>query len=222
MSKLGHRTIGTQVGATVEAAYHDLVKDLATGMAGWTGDNLAVLTLTEDARQEFERIAAEIELTLGAEGELALLVDRGSKYAGAIARIAGILHLAEHGAVEEPKKAVSVETIVAATLIGEYFKASAVTVFTEMGTDQVATDAISVLQRIHPLSTDEVSERDVFPAASRGRFKTTGDRRPALHRLVEHGYLIPPSKPKPTGGPPASPRFMVVSQSQKQQKVADD
>jgi len=150
------------------------VKDLATGMADWSGDNLAVQTLTEDARQEFERIAAEIGLTLGAEGELALLVDRGSKYAIAIARIAGILHLAEHGAVEGPKKAVSVETIVAATLIGEYFKASAVTVFTEMGTDQVATDAISVLERIHRLGTDEVSERDVFPAASRGRFNVDG------------------------------------------------
>ena len=45
VSRVGHRRIGTPVAQEVEAAYHDTVKDLATGMAGWGGDNRAVLTL---------------------------------------------------------------------------------------------------------------------------------------------------------------------------------
>ena len=58
-----------------------------------------------------------------------------------------------------------------------------------------------------------MSERDLFTAASRGRFKTTEDLRPVLHRLVDHGYLIPLPKPKPTGGRPASPRYKVIAEA---------
>ena len=43
-----------------------------------------------------------------------------------------------------------------------------------------------------------------------GRFKTAEDLRPALHRLVDHGYLSPLPKPRPVGaGRPASPRYRV-------------
>jgi replicative DNA helicase len=210
VSKVGHRSIGTPVDSKVEAAYHDAVKDLATGMAAWGGDNRAVLTLTEDARREFERIEAAVEPSLAKDGELALLVDWGSKYAGAVARVAGILHLADHGASKGTCSSVSVETILAAERIGEYFKAAAINVFTEMGTDQVTVDAIFLLERIHHLGQDEVSERDLFTAASRGRFRTTEDLRSVLRRLVDHGYLIPLPKPKPLGaGRPVSPRYRV-------------
>ncbi len=58
VSRVGRRTIGTPVTQEVETAYQDTVRDLATGMAEWSGENRAVLTLTNDARQEFERIEA--------------------------------------------------------------------------------------------------------------------------------------------------------------------
>ena len=91
-----------------------------------------------------------------------------------------------------------------------------------MGTDQATADAVYLLGRIERLGGDEVSERDMFTAASRGRFKTTEDLRPALERLVDHGYLVPLPKPKPTGGRP-NPRATRWSQKpRKQQKVHHD
>jgi len=132
---------------------------------------------------------------------------------GAVARIAGMLHLVEHGADMGPRAPVSLQTIMAAERIGEYFKAAAINVFTEMGTDQGTADAVYLLDRIRHLGQDEVSERDLFTAASRGRFKTTEGLRPAIHRLVDHGYLVRLPKPKPTGGRPASPRYMVIAEA---------
>ena len=58
----------------------------------------AVLTLTEDARAEFERIEAAVEPTLAGDGELACWSIGEPSTSGAVARIAGIMHLAEHGA----------------------------------------------------------------------------------------------------------------------------
>jgi len=55
----------------------------------------------------------------------------------------------------------------------------------------------------------KVSERDVFTAASRGRFKTTEDLRPALHRLVDHGYLMPLPEPRPVGAGRPAPRYRI-------------
>lgn len=209
VSKIGHRLIGAPVASEVEAAYHDAVKDLATGMAAWSGDNRAVLTLTEDARAEFERIEAAVEPTLAKDGELALLVDWGAKFAGAVARIAGIIHLAERGAATGTCSSVGVETIKDAERIGEYCKCAAINVFAEMGTDQITADAAYLLERIRHLRCDEVSERDVHVASSRSRFPTKAELKFVLAVLVDHGWLAPPTKPESTGGRPASPRYRV-------------
>jgi replicative DNA helicase len=154
-------------------------------------------------------IESAVEPTLGGDGELASLADWGAKYVGAVARIAGILHLAEHGADTGPREAVEAHTIQAAWEIGKYFKASAIKAFTEMATDRGTTDATYLLDRIGRLAHEEVSVRDLFTACSRSRFKTVNDLMPAIERLIDHGYVCPLPPPKPTGGRPASPRFKV-------------
>ena len=58
-------------------------------MAGWLGDP-AVLMLTPTAHEAIQAIEAAVEPTLADDGELATLKDWGSKYVGAVARIAGI------------------------------------------------------------------------------------------------------------------------------------
>jgi replicative DNA helicase len=212
-SKVGHRkTPAPPVDPEVELSYGTTLRELARGMRGWVGDP-AVLILTDAAQQEMQRIEAAVEPTLAGDGELASLADWGAKYVGAVARIAGMLHLAEHGADKGPREPVSANTIIAAWRIGDYFKAAAINAFAEMGTDQGTADAVYLLERIRHLGQDEVSERDLFTAASRGRFKTTEDLRPALHRLVDHGYLVRLPKPNPTGGRPASPRYMVIAEA---------
>ena len=208
VSRVGHRIIGASpVPEDVETAYRDTVERLATGMAGWVGDP-AILTLTEDAHQAFLAIERAVEPTLAGDGELAALADWGSKFAGAVARIAGILHLAQHGP-EGSRSSIDEQTILAASRIGDYFKAAAINAFIEMGTDPVTADAVYLLERIHRLGQDEISERELH-GASRSRFKTKADLKPALNRLVDHGYLIPQPAPKQERpGRPASPRYRV-------------
>jgi replicative DNA helicase len=208
ISKVGHRKIpATPIDPQVEQTYGATLKKLAGGMRGWVGDP-AVLILTPGAQEEMRRVEAAVEPTLAGDGELASLADWGGKLVGAVARIAGILHLAEHGAEKGPREPVSAQTIVAAERIGEYYKASAINAFTEMGTDQGTADAIYLLERIRYLGQDEVSERDLYRAAK--RLKTKQDLRPPLDRLIDQGYLVRLPTPESTGGRPASARYRVT------------
>jgi hypothetical protein len=75
-------------------------------MAGWGGDP-AILTLSRTAQEAMQTIEAAVEPTLAGDGELAPLADWGAKYVGAVARIVGILHLAEHGAEKGPRTPIT-------------------------------------------------------------------------------------------------------------------
>jgi replicative DNA helicase len=134
---------------------------------------------------------------------------------GAIARIAGILHLAEHGPDAGPRTAVTAETIRSAYRVGSYFTACAINAFTEMAADHVTADAVYLLERIGQLGEKEVSERDLH-VATRSRFKKKADLLPALDRLVEHGYLLPlPIQSSGSqGGRPPAPRYKVHASAQ--------
>jgi replicative DNA helicase len=217
-SKVGHRTIAASaVPEAVKVDCETAIRDLASGMAGWLGDP-AILMLSDDAKAAMITIETAVEPTLAGDGELAALADWGAKYVGAIARIAGILHLAEHGPDKGPPTPVSAVTILAAARIGGYFKANAINAFIEMGTDQGTADAAYLLDRIDRLHQAELSERDLH-VATKSRFKKKDDLIPVIARLVDHGYLIPLPVPEPTSaGRPPSPRYRVHATEQKEHK----
>ena len=207
-SRVGHRaTAAKPVPDDIANAYNTLVQNLASGMAEWLSDP-AVLVLTDEAQKAMEDIEEAIEPTLADDGELAVLKDWGSKYAGAIARIAGILHLAEHGSDTGPMTPIAAETIKKAHRIGEYFKAAAINAFIEMGTDLSTADAVYLLGRVEKIADggDELSERDIHQA-TRSRFRKKGALMEALAILVDHGYLILQQTDRATGGRPPSPRY---------------
>jgi replicative DNA helicase len=207
-SKVGHRTIAPPpVTAQTRQTYTDLLAKLAHGLVGWAGDPVALM-LTDGAQKVFAEMERAVEPTLARDGELAALADWGAKYMGAVARIAGILHLGQHGP-DGVKCPIDKDTVWAAYRVGEYYKACAIRAFTEMGTDPVTADAIYLLDRIKSLAQDEVSERDMH-VATQSRFKTKDAMMPALSRLVEQGSLER-LVVEPTGGRPASPRYKVAA-----------
>jgi replicative DNA helicase len=203
-SNLGKRnTKALPVSDEVKNAYNDHIAALAETL--WPVDSV-VLTLSPKARTAFEAIEAAVEPQLADEGELGTLKDWASKYAGAIARIAGLLHLAQHDAT----KPVDAVTIGQAHRIGGYFRACAVNVFGEIGTDEVTGDAVYLLDRIKHL--DEASERDMHYRC-RSRFKTKAQMLPALSRLVDHGFLVrQETVAEPHRGRPTSPVYKVMHQ----------
>lgn len=209
VSKVGHRTIAPPpVPAEVSQAYDICISALADELTKWAGDP-AVLTFSEDAQAALQEVEHAVEPHLAPDGELGSLADWGAKYVGAVVRIAGIIHLAEHDPAEGVRAPVTADTIRRAERIGSYYWAAAVNVFAQMGTDAATTEAIYLLDRIHATGQGEVSERDMLRAAR--RFRSMSDMRPAVQRLVEHGYL---EKVEQQGelseGRPPSPRYRVV------------
>ncbi len=208
VSKVGRRKIApAPVDPLIEKAYDKAIADLATGMVDRIGEP-TILTLTDGAQEEMQNIETAVEPTLAGDGELAALADWGAKYCGAVARIAGMLHLAEHGPVDGPRTEVTATTVRAASRIGDYFKAAAIHAFIQMGNDVGTADAVYLLERLHHLGMDEVSERDLQRAAK--RLRTKQDLRLAVGRLVDHGYLVRLPAPPPTGGRPASAHYAVT------------
>jgi len=208
VSKVGQRKINTRpMPENVLNAYNTHIDALATGLAGWAGDP-GVLTLTTEAQKAIALIQATVEPTLADDGALAALKDWGSKYVGAIARIAGIIHLAEHASDAGMTQPVTAATIAAAYKLGEYFKAAAINAFIEMGTDLATEDAKYLLERIKCLGVDELSERDMH-MATKSRFRKKEALMVAVDCLIQHGYLIPKQQDRTTGGRPASPRYDV-------------
>jgi len=210
-SKVGRRQINpAPVFKEVRDSYTTALSNLTLELAQMTGP--LTLTLTEEAHAEVVAFETALEPSLAADEELGSLADWGSKYVGAIARIAGILHLAEHG-IPALRWQVTKDTINHAIKISYYYKACAVNAFAEMGADPVTADAIYLLDRVWGLHKDVVSERDMFNAGS--RFKKMSDLKPAVARLIEHSYLaaLPAEKKSEKGGRPASPLYKVWTPS---------
>ncbi|OBG69243.1 hypothetical protein A9X05_05260 [Mycobacterium sp. E3298] len=190
-------------------AYALAVTDLAADLRGWGGDPMG-LQLTAGARETILTIAENVEVELRDEGPLAHLKDWGNKYTGLIARLTGMLHLADLGAEKGHRQPIDVSTVLAAANLGGYFKACAIAAFAEMQADPGLADAVYVLARVEALTIrqrqdavaqpDVISERDLFRALSRTRFPKREAMMPAVERLVDHGYLLPIQQKKPEGG----------------------
>lgn len=190
---------------SVRETYAETLGRLVVDLAGWVGDP-ATIALTPEAHESVVRISEATEVELGDDGVLYNLKDWGSKYVGAVVRIAGLLHLAEHGSVGV-RTPITPETVLAALRIGTYFKSHAVRAFDVMQTDQAAAEMTFVLDRILRTGETELSERDIH-RETRSRFHTADSLRPVLANLVDRNYLMPLPEPEQTGrGRPRSRRF---------------
>ena len=202
--KVGADPIPTQVAAGYHAGLHALVLTLAE----WTDP--AVLVLTPEANDLVLDIERQVEPRLAPGGAWAHVVDWGSKYAGAVVRIAGLLHLAEH-LREGWGTPVGADIIERAAMIGEYYAAHALGAFDDMGADQATRNARTILAWIERTGTSAFTKREVFRALKSSQLPAAGDFDAPLAVLEAHGYLrsLDPPAPKRAGGRPPSPSFLV-------------
>jgi replicative DNA helicase len=205
---VGRRRIGADpIPGAIADAYSENLTALVVGLAGREAP--AVLPLSSAANERMLTIERDIEPRLAPSGTWAHIVDWGSKYAGAVARIAGLIHLADHlpNGADEP---VSAETFNQAATIGAYFAEHALTAFDDMGTDPLVDDACHILGWTERSQTERFTKRDLFTALSRGRFRKAADLDPVLNLLVAHGYLRPAPAPERRGaGRAPSPGWLV-------------
>ncbi|MDT0476458.1 YfjI family protein [Streptomyces sp. DSM 41014] len=209
VSTVGDREIITDpVPEETAAAYSARVIDLTLSLAEWTDP--AVIQLSPEADAALIAYQRRIEPKLKARGgTLGHISNWAGKLAGATARMAALLHLAEHGGGGYAHP-VTADTMNAAIELGQYYTAHALAAFDAMGADNTTARAHSVLETLRTHRWSEVSKRDLMVKLSRSEFPTAADLDPPLNLLEDHGYVrAQPVVPTGGRGRPPSPRYLI-------------
>jgi hypothetical protein len=207
-SYVGRRRIGTEaVPPAIKQRYDDKLRALVLSLAEWTDP--AVIPFTAAANEHLLAFEADLEPHLGPGGELHHVADWGSKLAGAVVRIAGLLHLAENLTTGWGAP-ISAHTFDAAATIGTYLRAHAVAVHAYMGADPVIENARAVLRWIAEQDTKVFTKRDCH-RAMQARFRKSADLDGPLALLEDRGWIRRQerSDPTPGGGRPRSPVYEI-------------
>ncbi len=175
-----------------------------------TGPEPETLTLDPEARARLYAFAEWLEPELGPHGNLRPIADWAGKLAGAIVRIAGLLHLVEHsGNPETLPFPVGPDAMERAVTLGRYLIPHARAAFQEMGADPDLDDARYLLEVIRRRDARQFTRRDLFTWA-RGRFRRVEGLDPALRLLEQHAYVRPRETQREVrAGRPASPVYQV-------------
>jgi replicative DNA helicase len=193
VNTVGHRKIRTSpVPPGVASEYQTNMKFLVCNFAAWTDP--AHFRLAPDALEMLLVTAEELEPRLHASGgDLGHIADWASKLIGTVARIAALLHAAEH--LEDGyQRPVSGGTMGRAIQVGEYFTQHALAVFDFMGADPAVEDARAVIGWIKRTRQPKFTRRELHRGMS-ARFRKAEDMHPALEMLAGNGWIRAAEKP---------------------------
>jgi hypothetical protein len=218
---LGHRKDNADpVPNVVQATYTKNVKKLLNMLPDEPipGESIEpkVLRMDGDAQQTLREFAAWIEPQLAEYSELGSMTDWAGKLAGAVARIAGVLHCMEcvsegAGGGQPWDENISGDTVERAVKIGRYLIPHARAAYAEMGTDPTVEEAKYVLRWIERKGLETFTKREAFEG-TKGRFRRVTALEPALDLLVAHGYIREAESPERKGpGRKPSVRYEVSS-----------
>jgi hypothetical protein len=192
-SLVGHRDVDPPpVPSLVRAAYREGILNLlrlpyGKDDAGQQAPHF--LRLSEEARGALLALASWLEPQLAPGGPLGAISDWAGKLAGATARIAGLLHVADHIDSPEPWAVpISGAVMGRAVQIARYLIPHAQAAFAEMGADPMVEDAKYVLAWVVRHGVQSFTERDLFEG-TKGRFKRVEALRPVLGLLANHAFV---------------------------------
>jgi hypothetical protein len=209
------------VSELVEARYRDIVGTLLAKYEPIDAILAEPTTVPEPTQLRFSQTAEArlvafmqaLEPRLGPGGDLSHVPDWAGKLAGLIARVAGLLHLADRWDVMEPEsERISTETIERAIQFGDYALGHALAAFGAMGADPATGGARRLWRWIADRGEPAVRRADAYQAL-RGQFPKSADLDAPFALLVEYGYLRPQTTPVdrhaegrrgPQGRPPST------------------
>ncbi|MBI4816658.1 MAG: DUF3987 domain-containing protein [Deltaproteobacteria bacterium] len=207
-SLVGYRNIGAPpVPIETSTRYDENVRRLLSRRETYDEDGEpqpTTIDFAPDALVAFRRVEHEIERDLRSNGRLGSIPDWGSKLAGTLVRIAGLLAAANDRATVVPSDIAKIATL------REYLIAHALVAYDEMGGNVLASEARFVRQWLERTKPAEVSRREIHQG-NRGRFKQVADVDRVIASLISAGTLAPILSPLRDGpGQHPSPRFRVV------------
>ncbi|MGW3183862.1 DUF3987 domain-containing protein [Kitasatospora sp. NPDC001119] len=194
-SNLGYRKIRTTpIPDAVAAAYDRDLTRLLRAMTDLT-DPVTVL-MSQAADLAIEKLQERVEVQLRPDQPLAHIRDWAGKLVGHIARIAVLLHLADHIASDQDPGAwradLEATTVDRAARIADYYTAHTLAVFDLIAADPATEDAHTLLQWLQRPKKDGTHRTHIKAhdaVASSRRFKKVADVEPALTLLEQHGWL---------------------------------
>lgn len=192
-SLVGHRKITPEViEANIKNQYLLNVKKLLCMEA----TEAVQLTLHDNARQAEEELREDIEKMFLEGGELAEMKEWGSKLAGQIIRVTGLIHVAEHvqslpvdsSNIDAIPKQIYVETFTKAQQFTNYFIEHAKAAYGCMEADKRTQDAKYLLGVIMRQDKPIIEYRDI-QNLTRKRFKKATHLKMTLLELEERGFI---------------------------------
>lgn len=192
-------------------AYHAAIKAIVGLPPAATEDDPGarhLLRLDGQALSLWAQYADDVERRQAEGGDLRSLKHWASKLAGAVARIAGGLHLAERAGRGCPwTRPIAPATVAAAWAVGEYLIPHAQAAYGDMGEGADAKTARRLLKWVTRAGLAEFSLRDCHQLHR--SLPQTG-LKAALSLLCERGFLRQAEGPKrPGAGRPKAPTYQV-------------
>lgn len=160
--------------------------------------NVPFIYLSPQAHDLLRAFRQEVELELRAGEDLDDLADWGNKLSGNVARLAGLLHIAEWASnsvysvnsvyAEWPwSYPMTPETMESAIRLGRYFKGHAQAAFALMGADARIGSAKKIWSAIQTHKLETFTVRDLWQKVRRG-FSNVSQLEQVLNLLEELGY----------------------------------
>lgn len=193
-SKLGYRTHNTPtVPQDIRQAYRRKIRTLLNIPAllkdGQEGPH--ILTLSSEALKDWREFQANIETQLRPDGRLSSCLGSGGKICGFALRIAGLLHVAEHG---HDHLVISSETMARALEIAALLTNHAIAAYGMMGSDQVIEDAKVVFGWIMAQRKPFFTQTDVTLAMRHRKLGKAEPLAKALSILIGRSLISKPEK----------------------------
>lgn len=143
--------------------------------------------LSPEAHAVWNEFYDDIERDMRPDGALEHMQDWGSKLPGAVARIAGLLHMATNGS-EGVGSPISVNIVTASCVIGGYFREHALAAFRQMREDPRIPVAKKITACISRIKLSQFKGRDILRHTYFSA-RTMEEIQPGIKLMLERGYL---------------------------------
>jgi hypothetical protein len=155
------------------------------------------LKLGEGVYEAWFAFWREVEGDMGPSGRFEFMSDWGGKLPGAVARIAGLLHIARHAFDGPERHPISEQDMDAAIEIGRCLAVHALAVFDMMGADPAIESARTVLDWIRTARLEAFTFRDCH-YNHKHRFRLATELTPVLEVLEERQFIrrLAPTAPR--------------------------